>query len=325
MRRKDLSHDQLDKVIKLRKSGNSWAKIVRETGLPRRSVVRAYENWEREQSMTELKAARTNVATEAFRQHVDDLIRFAQALTDHLVTPNAPDLTVKSQELLDRFWKSEITDKGTAIRSTEEIGERELRRRIRRNKLLFGCLKEHTRGKVNWWETLDAWGRAWDEYISGLDNLRDEANKMIRNFLDQDKGLLDGIKTDNPTLDPVVQLGNTVVRYIWNNNADDRVDTEPAVVLHGDQIKRATQITLPDILENTALQIAEEKLVKKVVSACNRTAQNLLKIKKEESVKQISSNRVRTVQSSVENLEDMLEPLQLRPLIIRTRCELCPA
>ena len=62
MRKRYVSDDELNQIIKLKQAGASWLNIQNQTGVPRRSAGKSYEGWQRSQSIEELKAARVNVA-----------------------------------------------------------------------------------------------------------------------------------------------------------------------------------------------------------------------------------------------------------------------
>src|SRR5271157_1530345 len=87
MKKRLLADDEFNQVLKLKQAGASWLKIQREAGIPRRIAQRAYEDWQRNQSVIELKQSRQTVATEAFREHVASLINLGTFLAMNLEIP----------------------------------------------------------------------------------------------------------------------------------------------------------------------------------------------------------------------------------------------
>ena len=72
MKKREFTDEEWALILKLKQSGASWLKIQDETGIPRRTIKRAYEEWESTKSYDELKQARIHVAGEEFRDHIDD-------------------------------------------------------------------------------------------------------------------------------------------------------------------------------------------------------------------------------------------------------------
>jgi hypothetical protein len=65
-------------------------------------------------------------------------------------------------------------------------------------------------------------------------------------------------------------------------------------------------------------------LAQKVTYICNLAVNNLEKGEKSDMVK-LLQNEVRIMKKANEELREMLNPVKLTPLILRTRCGLCPA
>ena len=100
MRRRDLSHKELAKVITLRQESASWLKIQRETGIPRRIAQRAHEQYLRSQAREELKAARKEVAAEEFRTHLRLVTGFAESIVLTVCIPSSPNEMRHAKEAL---------------------------------------------------------------------------------------------------------------------------------------------------------------------------------------------------------------------------------
>ena len=148
MRRRYVSDEELDKIIKLVSSGASWLRIQKTIGIPRRTAKRAYEEYNQSKSVQELKAARQQVISEQFNYHLQDLIAFAHSLTVGLGDPTIGDKR-SADEVINEIFKVNIrvhrinnSIMGKTSTQPDVI--------IRQNKMLFESLKAHTREGVRW-------------------------------------------------------------------------------------------------------------------------------------------------------------------------------
>lgn len=164
MKKRELSDDELNRLLRLKQSGFSWLKIQREYGIPRRIAKRAYDDWQREQTFTELKESRRTVAAEAFRDHVASLIKLSTFLAMHLdILRTIPTESLSGAQFLDSLWQMNVLGEPQDSPSwglSETGAEREKRLVIRQHQLLFQALQDHTRELR--WEVLKEWEDAWD-------------------------------------------------------------------------------------------------------------------------------------------------------------------
>jgi hypothetical protein len=65
-------------------------------------------------------------------------------------------------------------------------------------------------------------------------------------------------------------------------------------------------------------------LAQKITHICNLAVNNLEKGEKSDMGKSLQ-NEVRIMKKASEELREMLNPVKLTPMILRTRCDLCPA
>ena len=333
MRKRILTHDELNQVIKLRQSHASWLKIQKETGVPRRSARRAYENWERNQTIEELKIARTNVAAEVFRDHLNDLTTLAVSLVGGLRVPPSPNVDSNAEQFFAGLWQQDLLHRSfyvlsetkETIRSprTHEIRDPEFIRR--ENKMLFESLKVHTGDKVRW-EALDAWKQARNDCVNTLAHLRQETAEIVNNFLKQETrtDLVRGLKEASGEDNPVECVAEAVLKAIWKALTQDKSNREPPSFETVPQGSGTTQETLVKSAGNKFFTFGDTSLAAKVAQICTRTANNLYRGDKSHLIESLR-NEVHTMKRAVGKLEESLNPLVLTPLILRTRCDLCPA
>jgi len=193
MRRRDLSDEELNQIINLKKAGSSWVKIQRELGINRRTAKRAYDNWVRSQSMEELKEARKDVAAQAFREHMESVIRLAGA---NLRVPSSlADMDKDTEQFLSWLLDQDLLERLVSISvETKEAyapvsGPHVLDpQSYRREKeLLFESLKVHTRENARLWKDWDEWKEARNNCVKVLRKLRKETSEVVGNYLNQER------------------------------------------------------------------------------------------------------------------------------------------
>ena len=333
MRRRDLSDQELTRVINLRQAGASWVKIQHETGINRRTAKRAYDKWERSKSMGELREARKDVAAQAFREHMNALITLAVSLVLNLRLPHLPDMmTTDGEQFLPRLWQQDLLQCGDYISSEPvhvyTMGDpgafyiRDMQLTVRRNELLFECLQVHTRENVRW-NVLDEWKKARTKCVKVRDKLWKQTRQVVNNFLNQERqtNLLHSIKEESRQDAPVERMAEAVLRAIWQGILSDKLDQEYPF----ETVSRGSR-TAPDIVVKMRDQIVlgfntNMSLAEKVTCICNLAVSNL---RKGDMVQQLH-DEVHRMKKASDELHEMLNPLRLLPMILRTRCDLCPA
>lgn len=311
MRKRYVSDDELNQVIKLKQSGASWMMIQNQTGVPRRSAQKAYEDWQRSQSIDELKAARVDVAAEEFRKHVDQLINLAESLASGLEVPKIPTLTMNAGEYLDSLWEKTYREiQGYNLSQT--IENRERQRFIREYHMLLKSLEYHTREKVHW-QLLEKWKEAWNDCISHLSNFKNETDTIAANLIDIDANLIKTINDKSQRETAAEMMAQAVLNEIWQNIVDGTLDLEsPDISISYELVDRSVPIHV------------EKDLFEKIAPPLRQAAGTFCTERKEDIIQPLLSD-VNRMNEVINALEEMLNPLVLRPLILRTRCDLCPA
>ena len=319
MRRRDVSPEELARVVNLRQINTSWLKIQRDTGVPRRIAKRAYEDWARSQSREELKEARKDVAAEEFRNHLGSLVKLAEALVMALDIPEPTRPPVSAEENLRiLLWGSNIAGEYGVYGLSGTSGSWGS---LRQNQILFKSLQSHTHEKVDW-QMLEQWKKTWDECIRVQNELRQEARRMLSDFLKQKSGLKNRIEKGSREKDTLDRMANGVLHTIWQGILAGKPDQPPLVeanVMGGE----VTNVVFGEDHHSLGLVFTEADLAKEVQDACIRVAKNLVIVRKEDLGKLVEDvHRMRQV---TDKLTEMLNPLMLRPQILHTRCDLCPA
>ena len=321
MRKKELSDDKLAQVRELHQAGYSWLAIEQKTGVKRRLAKRAYNEWLDGRSLNELRQARVNVATEALREHVDSLVKFAERLTDHLDLPRySGDLNNSANEHLSILFDTNILGEFYELSQVDIKGKSQRNRR--RNQKLFKSLRDHTVGKVRW-QALDEWEKAWDICRSISNMLRPEAEEVVAAVLDEENDILERIKKQTVEEESAVKwMARTVLDAIWQSILDGKFNPEcPEVAIAYRFVERQLPYTL---ISKEMPSFTLKEWNEGLTNACQNVAKILLKDQRLCLVKQLY-DEVRTVTKAIEELDEMLDSLVLRRLILLRQCDLCPA
>jgi len=325
MRRRDVSPEELARIVNLRQINTSWLKIQRDIGVPRRIAKRAYESWNRSQSREELKEARKVVAAEEFRIHLACLVKLAEALVKALAIPEPTRPPISAEENLRiLLWESNILWESDIAREYGIYGPAGTSgswNYLRQNQILFKSLQSHTHEKVDW-QMLEQWKKTWDECIRVQDVLRQKARRMLLDILEQKTGLTDRIEKGSKEKGALDRMANGVLHTVWQGVLAGKPDQPPLVeaVALGDEV---TNIVFGDDHRSLGLVFTEVDLAKKVKDACIHVAKNLVIVKEEDLGKLVED--VHRMKQVIDKLTEMLNPLMLHPQILHTRCDLCPA
>jgi len=120
------------------------------------------------------------------------------------------------------------------------------------------------------------------------------------------------------------KISDGVIENIWRGILAGK--PEQMHVLQGISVMTEGQVWLEFYKgdSNTRLDLNDMELAKDVMDVCNWAVNNLKKGSKSDLVRRLE-DEVHRMRGRTQELEESLEELQLRPLILRTRCDLCPA
>jgi len=337
MRRRDLSDEELTTVINLKRAGTSWVKIQAETGINRRTAKRAYEKWERSQTLQELKDARQEVATKALFYHLNSLIILAGSLVTNLSIPfflsdmekNAEQFFswLFEQDLLQRHILPETQVQVFTMGETQCFYVGDAQSYHREKELLFESLKAHTREEVQWKDILDnRWEKARNDCAKIVPKLRKETSVVVNNSINQERetNFLQRIKEGSREDAPAKQMAEVVLRDIWRDILRDKLEEEGPwfqTISKGRGPYFEVYVKSRDENVLNFSGATDKSLANKVTGICNLAANNLRRGEMVESLQ----NGVHKMKKASEELREVLNPVRLTPMILRTRCDLCPA
>lgn len=319
MKRVDLTPEQLDDVIRHRQGGLSWLGIQNAAGISRRVAQRAYEQWERARSIRELENVRVKVGEIEFERHLDALTRWAESLVDHLSLPVYPGFTTDAETYFEKLMERDTAEpSGEAIQVAMEDRSRE--RRIRRNRLLFESLKEHTRDTITW-TLLAGWMEGWNTCFRLYPGVVDGVAETVQITLDgiPDFDVLFTIPQGQKK--PSETLRQGIEAVLWRGIAQGDIGAATGLVQAENVEAMDVELLRIMIGGRSLLQRENREMDPSLVDLCWRIINELWARDDTKEVRE-AVNRMRGI---VEELETALEPLLLRPHILRTRCRLCPA
>lgn len=320
-----LSDEQLGQITNLKRSGKKWTQIQRETGIPRRIAKREYEEWESKQTFDDLKQARTTIVAEAFRDHVESLIKIAEHLVLSVRKPVVNDIGLEADQYLDEQWKTEILIRhGTGTNSLPHYIRTE-RVNLRENRMLYNALRMHTELEVQW-NPLDKWKGFWNNAITIMRRFRENIHEGINNFFNQENAKLSGFMnsviadTDKP--DAIEILAKAILTELMNKADDEDTNSKGVFFRALSQSDGSYHLTLIDSY-SIVLKFNNGALADKVNEIVNKVANNMY-ISFNEDLRRLK-NDIDNINNLAEELEEKFNPLMLRPIILRTKCYLCPA
>jgi len=144
------------------------------------------------------------------------------------------------------------------------------------------------------------------------------------NILNQKSNLTDRIVKGCGKKDAVKRMVDGVLHVVWQfilaGKPDQQFPLVQAMPLGGGRI----EVTFGKYNLTVGLIFTEADLAEQVITVCKWAAKNLCIVRKDDVVEPLMNN-VNTMRKSIEELAEMLNPLKLGPMILNTRCDLCPA
>lgn len=319
MKRIDLTSQQLEEVIRLRQGGMSWLRIHNTTGISGRVAQRSYTQWKRARSIRELENVRVKVGEIEFEGHLDDLTRFAQRLTEHLSVPEYPSFSRDAEAHLTLLMEKEIVVIRAEAESTASPDKLRARN-MRRNRLVLEALKQHSADKFRW-DSLDGWMEAWDTCYRVFPDIGPLIDSVISQTFDQFPELDEWFVIKSKDHRPLDILEEGIQDVLWKGIVAGEVGTAINMI-YGESVELAEEEVLQITVGIRSLQQRENReMVPSFVDLCHGVIKDLWDSGEVKEVRRV----VEKMQSIAGELEAVMEPLVLRPLILHTRCKLCPA
>ena len=189
--------------------------------------------------------------------------------------------------------------------------------------MVFKSLQEHTREKVRW-EAWEEWKQARNSAAEYSEELRLVAIEIITNILNNRPGLKERTRTAIGGSDVIKKISDGVRETIWRGILTG--NPQQVHVWKGTSLVSKGRVELRFYKDDsdTQLDLNDVELAMEVLSVCRWAVNNLRKGDKSDLVQKLTGE-VRQMEDKTKELEESLDELLLRPMILRTRCDLCPA
>jgi len=222
---------------------------------------------------------------------------------------------------LDRFWTTYALEQEYS--STSESVGHGTEHVAWRNKMLFKSLQEHTRGKVRW-QAVEEWKDARNNAVKHSRELRTEATGIVANILDSQSDLKHRATIAVAGVDIIKEISNGLMEAMWCGMLTG--NQEQLHIMEGTSAITEGQVWVEFCKcdSETSLFLDDVELAKEVLRICHWADRNLRKGPKSDVVQKLIDD-VCKMQARIKELEQSLDELLLRPMIIMTRCDLCPA
>jgi ubiquinone biosynthesis protein UbiJ len=338
MPRLKMSDKQRDEIVTLRQKGTKWTEIQKVTKIDRRIAKKAYENWEHNSSVEELQKVRKEVAATEFRTHMESIVKLAESLVSNLgVLPRfIEDMKRNGEEFLGWLWEQDLLQRYSSskpqldvytLSDSQDFRVGDPRIYLDEKKLLYKSLRDHTRGEIDWNILNKDWKNARDRCAESVPQFLTEARQLVDNYVKNanESGFLEKVRrATTKETDPAKNMTWAVVNRIWRLIVIDQPREEP---LFETVPKGTTVETIVKFADGTSglffklVGSDRQYLAEKITKQCD----SAITVLSEKKVVQELHVEVGNIKRASDTLREMLNPALLRPMILRTRCDLCPA
>lgn len=327
MKKIDIPEVEKKRIVKLREAGKNWSEIKEKTGIPRHACKRYYLEWQQETLAADKVNIRRTVAAEYFKEHIELQVGFAGQLVELLNISRLYVPDVDSKERLAPLWNTdrwlEKTEEGgiLPVVYSKEEGE-EITPRVRgirqQNHLVYESLKEHTRGKIRW-EAFDEWQTGWDGCLDALRQLRSDIRLKINEKMESEGTGDSFTRLLGEQIKP--KFEGEFMKVIWRSLVDRNIGQ---ISGGNDDIEISKRLASYLIGENTEEPVIPSSLLSVLKSVVMDIITSL--VKDSSSIKLIRrlDQGLKKMSKAYLVFEEKLNPMVLRPLLLSTRCRLCP-
>lgn len=312
MKRVDLSPEKLDEVIYHRQAGLSWRAVSEATNVTARIARRSYEQWEKRRSVDDLENIRIKVGEHEFERHLATLSEWAIKLVDRLSLKEYPDFPDDDETYSSLIGQDSIIPFLMTKAMTRDVNGNTWN--ARQNSLIYKSIQQHTADIIRW-EIISEWEEGRKTRLEVKPGIEKSITYLVNSLYIKLPNLAESFTSPLPKKKLKEEISNAFWKEITTGEpGNDIVKVEMA----GSSGENVLRITVGNI---SFLQNPDPNWDLSF-SECCRQAINELHDTRE--VKELIK-AVGQMQQVVGELEETLDPLVLRPLILRTRCRLCPA
>lgn len=328
-KRIEITEEQGERITKLREAGYNWSTIGKETGIPRHACKRFYLEWQQKRLGAEREKIRREAALEFFKEHMEDQVRMGERLEGLLNISRLPVPAGDAEEYLALLWNLDLRVEATEgiqpkvySKETEDLY---VSRKVKQqNRLIFRSLRDHTKEKLRW-EALEEWQAGWDGCRDALQRLKDEATIRRKEYL------------DSPKTGEKYESFRAIAEYVWNKS-EEKIQNQFAGILWTilkDSYASMDLISVEDIeaaqsltdilIGNSSEKMSLPEHYRNMIELPGMmfVESMITDIIGSDSMRQLAECLNKMAEAHRE-LAEKLNPMVIRPLILGTRCALCP-
>ena len=310
-KRKRLSEEQVQEMLRMRRQGQSVKAIAEAIGCHRQTVRLHLQ--EKQGDILAAEIRRQHLADE-LQRHLNDVTEYAVSFRGYLTRPTS---LGEDRDAATVFKPLLGEDLPQGLDSDSQKARREQRQIERRNRMLLLSLREHTHGQ-GWWTAFEEWQEAWNICRDSLRELRREADEVVENRYNEKSSLKEEIERRiSKGGDEVRRIAHDMLWVVWwvgtgnkpVEKLEFRAEEDQVVAYFSDQSRYVL-----------GHRLSEVSLSPDMAEVCKLSFETLYQSFIDKGIPEM----LHRVDEKIEVIDDVLDPFILRPLLVRTRCELCP-
>ncbi len=295
-KRPRLTGDQVERMIHMRRQGQSINDIAEDIGCHRQTVRLRLK--EKRGAILADEVRRQMLVDEMLR-HIDDLSQFADSLLRYLRVPTSPKVEGDAEAALTPLW-------GRAPQN------------IRRKKRLFESLQEHM-GERGGWVAFKVWEETWNACKRALEEIQKEGYDVVRNLINEKAGLREEVRSQSSQRGDVTGgIADNVLWVVWLAGTGDRTVEGIKFEVEGNSIVVAAGIKTHYAFNEG---LGGVTLGQDMLEVCECSFETLYQSFSGRGI----SEMIEKMKGAIENIGDGFDRKVLRSQILRTRCSQCPA
>lgn len=246
------------------------------------------------------------------QRHLNEVTEFAVSFKGYVIRPKSL-REDRDAAAVFKFLLGNGLPEG--LDSDSQRARRGQRQTERQGKMLLMSLREHTRDQ-GWWQAYEEWQEAWNTCRDAFRELRREADEEVRNRINKTPSLKEEVEWQIvKETGGMGRLVEGVLWGVWQGGTTGKPVEFKSEVTH--IIVRLENRTFYDF----GYGASEVSLCPDIIEVCELSFKTLYQSFNDKGIPEM----LHRIDEKIEVVDDALDPFILRPLLVRTRCELCPA
>jgi hypothetical protein len=250
--------------------------------------------------------------TDELQRHLNEVTEFAVSFKSRAIRPDSLREDRDAAEVFKLLLGNGLPQ---GLDSDSQQARRGQRETERKGKMLLMSLREHTHDQ-GWWQAYEEWQEAWNTCRDAFRELRREADEEVRNRINKNPSLKEEVERQiiGKGRDAMERLVDGVLWGVWWGGTTGK----PVGLKSEDNLIRV----LLDGREyyDFGYRASEVSLCQDMVELCKLSFEALYQSFSEKGIPEM----LHRIDEKIEVIDDALDPFILRPLLVRTRCKLCP-